>query len=1163
MTALAAPLPIAVRYTRSVHIERDFHALETALTGYQVTPLVLLTLERILEGLQRESRTRAFSLIGPYGSGKSACALFLGHYLSTTLDTRQHLLAKHGTTDLAQRNLPNAPRLLPVLLSGNNGSLRHAVLATLRASLIQWDHFALNHHDLLHRLDQTIDDSDIDPEAVARLVEQTTHAVASSTPFAGLLLIIDELGQHLDYAARQDERDLFVLQTLAEMAARSGETPCVIVTILHQAFERYAGTAGITQRIEWAKVQGRFVDVPFQEPVHDLLRMVGRAICPDDHADPYATTRRAWAAHMVPLTEQLEVRPASFDANDWADLVARTYPLHPMVLVALPLLFRQLAQNERSLFAFLTSYEPWSLQDVLLTLPAEGDSLPIYRLSHLSAYVEAALGPSLFARSRGRRWAELAEERARVAGMDSIIQDTLTVIGTLNALGRTNELRASESRVSFALHDTLDAPEVLGAIQQLQVRQHIIYRQHRDSFVLWEGSDLDLDGMVQTARQSLGARLSLVALLQDHTNLVPFVARRHSYRTGAVRHFDVRFVEADALPATMTLPTDIDGEILYLVPADDEMLSAAQVWAQHTDRAAEPQRVVVLPQRVQRLRDLLIDVAALQHILDNQPELEHDQVARRELSSQLIEAQHILADAIAQAYSPQFSQWWWCGEQQSVHTIGQLDEFLSSVCDTVYPHTPTIWNELIVRHHLPSASAKARRNLMEAMLEHGHETRLGLVGNPPERAIYESVLHRSGIHRSVGDDLWGFGAPSADDLQHVQPVWEAIQTFIESTASQARPITALYDTLLAPPYGVKSGLLPILLMAAYLADAGEIALYEHGNFAPVPDIALFERLLRQPGYFSLRLSRVRGVRTAVYERLAHVLAPKALTRTVQPAMLDAATPLLRFVRTLPEYSQSTQHLSRQARAIRQALLDARAPDELIFDALPRACGLAPFPDDAVPNDDAVEVFFRILREGLMELQAAYPDLLNHITARIQAAFKSSTTDRALLRHELLERYEKIAGMTAESQIRALGARLKSSPETDAWVESIGALVRHKSVARWYDSDVTEFDLRIADLGRRFRMVEDIAITTHETSQPAQVMRLGLTDAQGERSIVVRHTEPDPAMHAFQADIRAAMEKHAHLTEAQRIQILMDMLRPLLDEAQQDETDEQKSDTYDR
>jgi hypothetical protein len=95
------------------------------------------------------------------------------------------------------------------------------------------------------------------------------------------------------------------------------------------------------------------------------------------------------------------------------------------------------------------------------------------------------------------------------------------------------------------------------------------------------------------------------------------------------------------------------------------------------------------------------------------------------------------------------------------------------------------------------------------------------------------------------------------------------------------------------------------------------------------------------------------------------------------------------------------------------------------------------------------------------------------------------------------------------------------------------------------------------------MVEDIAITTHETSQPAQVMRLGLTDAQGERSIVVRHTEPDPAMHAFQADIRAAMEKHAHLTEAQRIQILMDMLRPLLDEAQQDETDEQKSDTYDR
>ncbi|NOK63616.1 MAG: hypothetical protein GFH27_549297n44 [Chloroflexi bacterium AL-W] len=71
------------------------------------------------------------------------------------------------------------------------------------------------------------------------------------------------------------------------------------------------------------------------------------------------------------------------------------------------------------------------------------------------------------------------------------------------------------------------------------------------------------------------------------------------------------------------------------------------------------------------------------------------------------------------------------GERQPVATTRAIDALLSQACDRTYCDVPRIWNELIIRRQLSSASAKARRNLVEAMLEHGQAPHLALTGYPP------------------------------------------------------------------------------------------------------------------------------------------------------------------------------------------------------------------------------------------------------------------------------------------------------------------------------------------------------------------------------------------------------------------------------------------------
>ena len=180
-----------------------------------------------------------------------------------------------------QRVLDKSHRLsVPVLISGERAPLPHALLRGLEQGL---KNFGIVSSSSLRRKIRKlikITESGTSPQAseVTGLFESATRAIKKHGG-QGLLLVIDELGKFLEYAAENPvQGDLFVLQTLAEFSTRSEQTPLLLLTILHQAFEQYASKLAESQQEEWAKVQGRFEDVAFVEPTEQILRLIGSAI---------------------------------------------------------------------------------------------------------------------------------------------------------------------------------------------------------------------------------------------------------------------------------------------------------------------------------------------------------------------------------------------------------------------------------------------------------------------------------------------------------------------------------------------------------------------------------------------------------------------------------------------------------------------------------------------------------------------------------------------------------------------------------------------------------------------------------------------------------------------------------------------------------------------
>ena len=171
--------------------------------------------------------------------------------------------------------------------------------------------------------------------------------------------------------------------------------------------------------------------------------------------------------------------------------------------------------------------------------------------------------------------------------------------------------------------------------------------------------------------------------------------------------------------------------------------------------------------------------------------------------------------------------------------------------------------------------------------------------------------------------------------------------------------------------------MPVIVVAALLARDDDVAVYERGSFMPAWTPSHAERLLRSPDGFEIRRCRIDGLRRTVFTRLAETLR---LSTGREPALLDVVRGLLRFVASLTPYARRTLRISQQARDIREALVRAREPAQLVFDELPAECGCPPFGLNQAEAPQRVDEFVEALEAGLGEIRNAYTALIDRACA---------------------------------------------------------------------------------------------------------------------------------------------------------------------------------------
>lgn len=1076
------------RYTRSVSITRDYQD-PTALDGYVVTPTVLDVLKRLGAAMHNNTSQRAWKIIGPYGSGKSALGLFLTHLVSARTDesAQAYTILKKADATTAQYFSPSQ-NLLPVLISGTRGLFAHEAAKGLSNASKQFS--------CLKRLNVLAATYDGEPLTVAfpSLIADYVRD-ARKAGYAGLLFVIDEMGKFIEHGALNPESgDLYAFQQLAEMACGNGNSGISVVAMQHQQFEDYANAVGRVLSDEWGKVSSRFEEVVFEEPLEQCAKLMADTLIQDAASlKKLAIPQTAKGIYKKYFKHQ---RIGGVTDSAAEQFGPRLYPLHPAALIALAHISKRLGQSERSIFAFLNSAEPNGFGD--FTHRTKADKGNWFRLSHLFDYL--AGGGVLRFRNleASRRW-EFA--LARVYASASLTERQISLVKTV-AIEECFGPFSHAGLTADGLYLTAGGSGVDELCRELDalVRAGVfLKRQSTSEYVLQTDRELNIEALYQEAAKNVDRQAAAASGLSELIASTRIIAHRHYQETGTLRTARMTICQStdlDQLPATFDA-SESDGEIVLVLCSAKEFNAVRK--RLKSEPLSDPFRIIRFVKTSDQIIDQLFEFSCWNNVYAGVAHRNVDPWGLRFIEKRLAAARrYIEATLVAQleaGSSATCSPWFYVGSEIKGASEQNASQICSLIFDQVYSKAPRIHNELINRRKLSSAIVLARQRLIEMAMANPQAPMFGVEGFPPERLIYTSIIAASGLHA----DESGFNVPNKA-RQEWKPAFDLIVSRLEGL--NRVNVEDLIADLAAPPIGLRSGVALTLIAFYIVAYQRSIALFERNSFVAAITIEHFNRMFRNPKIFEFRQFAADRKITEILKAYIAMLNSVGVHTADDTGTAEVAREFIRWYARLPQYAKTTTSVSALARELRDVARKATDPSEMLFDDLPKVA------KNHAPK--GVGDPMNAIRQAMVELSTAERQLRNRIVGILGGVFAISG-DLPTVRQQLMQECSNRTGELIDFTLKAFVLRCADAGLTDErWLESIASLLAQKPLESWDDTTSTLFENEAKAMATRFRKWVGLMLQKgkHNATPFSRFLSVSVLDSSGHDRTEIVPTTPE-------------------------------------------------------
>lgn len=1200
-------------FQTSINIAYDLHS-ENKVKSFIPTMSSIDVVEDVMLSTSILGANRARILIGAYGKGKSHIVLMLMSLLFkkdlTLFDVLLNKIKDHNPKlyDFTVNYLKSEKRLLPIIVSGSSISLTQSFLSALqqalqnenltdlmpetnfRAAINTIELWRKDYPDTYNKFVQELNipidafvvslkEYDVNAyEKFEKLYPALTSGSAfnpflgfdvvelyekvvdklKDKGFSGVYIIYDEFSKYLEASiANTTISDIKLLQDFAEKCDRSGDKQMHLMLISHKDISNYIDKSLPKEKVDgWRGVSGRFKHINLHNNFSQMYEIISSVINKENKFwNEYSSKNEV---RFNDLIERFKANGILDKKDDPAQIAVKgCYPLHPVSTFILPRLSEKVAQNERTLFTFLSSNNKHTLTAFLEN--AKGD-FPMLTPDHVYDYFEPLLRKEPYTSDIHKMYETTSKVLQRL-GVDSLSTKIIKTISLIYIVEQFEKLPPVHNMIVDTFIDSVsDISEIENVLTELIEKDCIVYLKRSNGYLkIKESSGVDIPSEIQNVIEKTRATLSVKEILNKSSFDSYMYPTAYNDEMEITRYFNFTFIDSWEFFEVDNWDKKIenlsaDGVVYAVIPQNKEEINQIRS-AIFSGKCNHNRIIFVLPNNFTDIEKIAFEYHAVKLL---KPLAADDELLSDEYDIYIEDLEEVIGRFILAYSRPETgdAEYFWNGAKQPFKRKAQISTKLSDICVATYPNTPIINNESINKDILPTVAINSRNKLVVGLLENELNINLGLTGTGQDVSIMRSTLIQTGIilNEQTKPEL-----NLSPENENMRKTLLEIQSFFNgANTNEGKNFKALYDTLTLPKYGygIKKGVIPIYI-AVVLHFFKKYLVVKNKNDEVKITTDLLNSINENPKSFTAYMEDWNNDKSRYIEALAKLFSDYVITKEKDyNTFTYIVAAMNRWYMSLPKYAKelksvyvgknadenNIQLTSSQLKfisSLKQTDINSR---EYLFDKIFTIFGM---------NGFSLEII-GFLQEAKNIFDNAKNNLIEGLSNDIKQIFRNGDDNGATLSSIVKDWFEKLKPKTVNhifpnNQHKVLQLIHNIGNDEKAFVEQLGKIVTDLRLDDWTSGTITTFTKELEIIKKSVIDFDRLSQNeSKKTSEKSNIYKLSFTGEDGIETIKTfdKATYSDRGKLLYNEIANAIDEMGQSITEQEKRQILMELLEKL-------------------
>lgn len=1200
---LSENISVFDNFQYAINIGYDLYS-EDKIRNYIPTESAVDLMEDIILSTSPSSSDRARIFVGPYGKGKSHLALVILSMLcrndselySNVLSMICH--TKPELCDYIKAFHKANKKLLPVVVQGSGMGIRQSLLFALRKALENVDlsgfmpetyfkaailaiknwknSYPETYKNFVNEINCSVEEfenelnsynnkyyeefvsiypsltsgSEFNPVNGMDVVALYSEVAAKIKEhgYEGIFVVYDEFSKYLEGNIKKIAGDeIKALQDFAECCNRSKNNQIHILLISHKNILNYIDNLSKTKVDAWKAVSNRFKSVELNTSPSQTYDLLSKVISHNENW--FGKFKKKYSIEFDKIIRIWNDSKIFSDMNEGIDkLTYSCYPLSPITLFMLPRISEEIAQNERTLFTFMSSKTQKNTLSMYLSSHKD-DMFNIVTPDYIFDYFEPLFKAEAYDKPIHKYWKAAKVALKKLDDNHLLEKQIIKTLTLIYIIGRF-DLLPPETNVISNIYDYGNV-RACAAISYLQSNNIIRVLDNKNHLRIVEHTDIDIDALISDETEKIKLKRDVTSILNEYVNGKVVYPNSYNDRNYVIRYFDLKFINASELDSIIcqdVLLENIsgDGAVYAVVNDAGNMNSVRKCISKFTNT-----RIAFI---VSKSDDDVSSYVYKYYAIKSYIDVCEDTVVKDELSISLADLEEYMDDYIDSFMFPEYdkSEYFIGGIKRRVKRRSEWSFMLSKIYTDVFYNYPIINNEMINKNIISSQAQNSRNKVLSALLDNDISADLGLKGSGQEVSIMRTTLKNKGM---IICDNNGCSI-KLNELEDVklQHVIDVIKVFVINASEPGGvSFSLLYDILQNPENGIglKKGIIPIYI-ACVLHYYKKYAVITKNN----KEIELSSRLLdsinEKPDDFNIYVESWNAEKEEYISSLATIFSGYIKTAELQYSNFDyIVRAMQRWYLQLPKYSKEVKKYydkfgvihnidkatMKFVNLIKGAELNAR---ETLFDKVIKIYGYEDF-SKKIADD---------IKSSKLILDSAKINLINFIISNLRDKFDSRANENESFSSIVMNWYDSLNDMTKNHVFNDIDSGLldlvsKITPNEVEFIEQFAKIATGLRIDDWADVTVEVFFNAIDSFIETINSYNE----KHDENSSAHVGSYKLTfiNENGDETYKTFDlTEYSGMANLMYSDIEAMLDEYGEaISKNEKRQILVDIINNLL------------------